>query len=80
MKMTPKIHFNDAIPDGILAGFSSDGRVIVCIEFGPVYQFLFGSLADNMRVTEWNVCAAHARRIAMTAAWTAGGHFVVGNA
>lgn len=72
--MQSKIQINDLLPDGLLAGFTAEGRVVVCIEFAPVYGVLMGTAADQDSVTEWHVCEAHARRLAWTAAWNNTGH------
>lgn len=78
--MQSRVEINNHLPDGVLAGFTADGRVVVCIEFSPTYKFVFGSLADNAVVAEWQACAAHVHRIAMVEAWRMTGHGVVGNA
>lgn len=69
MLLIPKIHINDAIPDGVLVGYDNFGNVVCCIEFYPNYGFLFGEEDDHDSVVEWNVCKNHARRIAMIVAW-----------
>ena len=76
----PKVHINDFLPDGVLAGYNNDGRVVVCIEFHPNYKYLMGSSEEQEEVTEWHVCDAHARRIAYTAAWGAMDYACKGNA
>ena len=69
MFLIPTIHINDAIPDGFLVGYDEWGSVVCCIEFYPNYEFLFGDEDDNDTVSEWNVCKAHAHRIAMIVSW-----------
>lgn len=69
MLSLPKIHINDAIPDGVLVGYNKYGGVVCCLEFYPNYDLLFGEDEDNDPVAEWNVCKAHARRIAMIVSW-----------
>lgn len=66
---TTRVHVNDSLPDGVLTGYDDMGRAIVCIEFSPTHAFLFGTVEDEARVTEWHVCNAHARRISFVAAW-----------
>ena len=69
MFLIPTININDAIPDGFLVGYNTVGNVVCCIEFYPNYEFLFGDEDDHDTVSEWNVCKAHARRIAMIVSW-----------
>jgi hypothetical protein len=69
MFLIPKIHINDAIPDGVLVGYNTVGNIVCCIEFYPNYEFLFGDEDDHDTVSEWNVSKKHARRIAMMVAW-----------
>jgi len=69
MFLIPTININDAIPDGFLVGYNNVGNVVCCIEFYPNYEFLFGDEDDHDTVSEWNVCKAHARRIAMIVSW-----------
>lgn len=65
----PKIHINDALPDGVLVGYNTFGNIICCVEFYPNYEFLFGDEYDHEKVSEWSVSKSHARRIAMIVAW-----------
>ena len=75
----PKIHINDAIPDGVLVGYDNFGNIVCCIEFYPNYSFLFGDEDDQDVVAEWSVCKSHARRIAMMTAWRSSDYSCVGN-
>jgi hypothetical protein len=76
----PTISVNDDLPDGIMVGFDDYGSVAVCIEFYPDYHYIYGSLNDQEFVSEWHVCNAHARRIAVTSAWGATDYECCGNA
>lgn len=78
--MPATIFTNDALPDGLLTGLNAAGRVIVCIEFAPNYKFIWGTPDDQDDVTEWHVCNAHARRLAMVGAWRAAEYPCRGNA
>lgn len=79
MFLIPTIHINDAIPDGLLVGYSAVGNVVCCIEFYPNYEFLFGDEDDHATVAEWNVCKSHARRIAMIVSWRHNNYTCHGN-
>lgn len=68
-KKIPIIKINDALPDGLLAGYTPSGRMVCCIEFYPNYNFLFGDADSQGDVWEWCVCSAHAHRIAMISHW-----------
>jgi len=65
----PRLIINDAIPDGVLAGYDKFGRVIVCISSIPRSEILFGKPSDNKNVYEWSVCETHAKRISAVAMW-----------
>lgn len=67
----PRVHLNEAIPLGVLAGFNAEGRVIVCIEWGVGVEFLIGSEHDRAHVYEWSMSAAQDRRARWMHSWLA---------
>ena len=69
MSLQPHILVNDAIPDGFLAGYDKEGRVIVCIQFHPKYEHLFGSVLDEISVSEWHTGLDHANRCQAIIDW-----------
>ena len=75
-----KVVINDALQDGVLAGFSIEGRCVVVIEFHPNYSYVWGAPDDQDNVFEWHACKAHARRLAMVAAWRGANYACRGNA
>ena len=77
---SPNIHIAADLPDGILVGFDSEGKNVVCLQFEPVFKFLFGTHADEFFVKEWHVSPDHARRIQAIAMWHVEDYKCVGNA
>lgn len=68
---TAEIIPDDTIADGELRGFSADGRLIISMQYMPVFRRLSGDENDPRSVTAWRVSHAGARRIAAISAWNA---------
>lgn len=80
MFKSPNIHIDDNLPDGILVGFDVEGKNVVCLQFDPVFKFLYGTHADEFFVREWHVSPDHARRIHAIAMWHVEDYECAGNA
>lgn len=72
------ITVNEAMTGRALFGFDAEGRNVVCVECLPNYGYVFGCEDDVENVIEWMTNSEHAHRMAMVAAWRAGGFKVAG--
>lgn len=77
---SPNIEIDEDLPDGVLVGFDVEGKNVVCIQFEPNFEFLYGTHADEFFVKRWHVSPDHARRIQAIAMWHVEDYECVGTA